>query len=112
MSYAAFLASKARIYAGDGLTSKVTLPPALYDWQAAIVRWALKKGRCAIWADCGLGKSFMQIAWAQLPLGAPADQTSQEPRSDIQAAEARGATPMMVFGVDPGTIQSALVVVA
>jgi superfamily II DNA or RNA helicase len=64
MSYAAFLASKARIYAGDGLADRVTLPPALYDWQAAIVRWALKKGRCALWADCGLGKSFMQIAWA------------------------------------------------
>lgn len=64
MSYAEFLQSKRRVYAGDGLSSSVTLPPQLYDWQAAIVRWGLKKGRCALWADCGLGKSFMQLSWA------------------------------------------------
>lgn len=63
-SYQDFLKSKQRIYAGDGLLSAVTLPSALYDWQAAITRWTLKKGRCALFADCGLGKSFMQIAWA------------------------------------------------
>jgi superfamily II DNA or RNA helicase len=64
MTYAAFLASKQRRYNGDGLTISPSLPSQLYDWQAAIVRWALKKGRCALFADCGLGKSFMQIAWA------------------------------------------------
>jgi superfamily II DNA or RNA helicase len=64
MSYADFLKSKQRVYAGDGLSTRVALPPALYDWQAAIVRWTLRKGRCALFADCGLGKSFMQIAWA------------------------------------------------
>jgi len=64
VSYAAFLESKKRVYAGDGLRSGIVLPPQLYDWQAAIVRWALRKGRSAIFADCGLGKSFMQIAWA------------------------------------------------
>jgi superfamily II DNA or RNA helicase len=36
----------------------------LYPWQSAIVRWALRKGRAAIFADCGLGKTFMQVAWA------------------------------------------------
>ena len=66
MNYADFLASKRRI-AGDGGvdTRTIELPPQLYDWQAAIVRWALRKGRAAIFADCGLGKTFMQIAWAQ-----------------------------------------------
>lgn len=64
MNYADFLKSKQRIYAGDGLSGNVSLPPQLFDWQAAIVRWSLKKGRLAIWADCGLGKSFMQLAWA------------------------------------------------
>jgi superfamily II DNA or RNA helicase len=43
----------------------VRLPSALYPWQAAIVRWAVRKGRAAIFADCGLGKTFMQTAWAQ-----------------------------------------------
>jgi len=63
-SYHEFLASKRRVYAGAGLSDRVSLPPMLYDWQAAITRWTLKKGRCALFADCGLGKSFMQIAWA------------------------------------------------
>lgn len=62
--YRQFLASKRRVHAGDGLSAPVKLPGMLYPWQAAIVRWALRKGRAAIFADCGLGKSFMQIAWA------------------------------------------------
>lgn len=61
--YASFLRAKQRTYAGDGVTVD-ELPTQLYDWQAAIVRWALKKGRAAIFADCGLGKTFMQVAWA------------------------------------------------
>ena len=63
MNYADFLASKRRVWAGDGLESDA-LPAKLFPWQAAIVRWALRKGRAAIFADCGLGKSFMQLAWA------------------------------------------------
>lgn len=44
----------------DSITNTV-----LFDWQRDIVRWALKKGRCAIFADCGLGKTGMQLEWAQ-----------------------------------------------
>lgn len=62
-SYADFLKSKARVFEGDGVKAS-ELPPILFDWQARIVRWALRKGRAAIFADCGLGKSFMQTAWA------------------------------------------------
>jgi hypothetical protein len=36
----------------------------LKDWQAQLVRWALKLGRAAFFADCGLGKTFMQLEWA------------------------------------------------
>lgn len=59
-SYAEFLKSKQRVYGGDGLSLVPQLPTPLYDWQAAIVRWTLRKGRCALFADCGLGKSFMR----------------------------------------------------
>ena len=38
--------------------------PALFDWQSDIVRWALMKGRAAIFADCGLGKTAMQLQWS------------------------------------------------
>lgn len=37
----------------------------LFDWQSDIVRWALMKGRAAIFADCGMGKTPMQLQWAQ-----------------------------------------------
>lgn len=63
MTYAEFLASKRRVFIGQGLEAPA-LPAALYPWQAAVVRWALKKGRAAIFADCGLGKTLMQVAWA------------------------------------------------
>jgi len=38
----------------------------LYDFQADIVRWALRQGRAAIFADCGLGKTPMQLEWARI----------------------------------------------
>lgn len=40
------------------------LPDKLYDFQKSIVKWALKRGRSAVFADTGLGKTFMQVAWA------------------------------------------------
>lgn len=46
-----------QINAGD-------LNPRLYPFQRDIVRWALAKGRTAIFADCGLGKTAMQLEWA------------------------------------------------
>lgn len=40
------------------------LNPMLFRWQKDVVKWALKKGRCAIFAGCGLGKTPMQLEWA------------------------------------------------
>lgn len=37
----------------------------LKDFQHVIVKWALKRGRAAIFADTGLGKTIMQESWAQ-----------------------------------------------
>jgi len=65
-TYAEFLARKKRVALGMGIRAEdAALPSLLYNWQAAIVRWALRKGRAAIFADCGLGKTYMQTAWAQ-----------------------------------------------
>jgi hypothetical protein len=41
------------------------MPDSLFDFQSALVEWALRKGRAAIFADCGLGKTLMQLAWAE-----------------------------------------------
>lgn len=40
--------------------------PLLFPFQRDIVGWAVRKGRCAIFADTGLGKTFMQLEWARL----------------------------------------------
>jgi len=65
IEYAEFLASKALRDPSTGLTEIPALNPALFSWQADIVRWALRRGRAAIFADCGLGKTFMQLEWAR-----------------------------------------------
>jgi len=38
----------------------------LFDWQKAIVKWAVKKGRACLFEDCGLGKSPQQLEWANI----------------------------------------------
>jgi len=40
-----------------------SLNPALFDWQKYIVKWAIKKGRCALFEDCGLGKTIQSLEW-------------------------------------------------
>lgn len=41
------------------------ISPVLYDFQADVVRWALRRGRAAIFEDCGLGKTLQQLEWAR-----------------------------------------------
>lgn len=62
-AYATFLASKARTVRPSGFAVEID-SPHLFPFQAAIVRWACMRGRAAIFADTGLGKSRMQLAWA------------------------------------------------
>lgn len=64
MSYADFLSRKLVRVPPTGLSGEFEIAAGLFDFQAAIVRWALRRGRCAIFADTGLGKSRMQLAWA------------------------------------------------
>ena len=63
MSYEAFIAAKGATTAFPGIDG-VTIDPRLFDHQAALVRWALRRGRAAIFADTGLGKTLMEIEWA------------------------------------------------
>lgn len=64
-NYHDFLASKTFENTHSGFdVSDAELNQKLFPFQKAIVSWALKKGRAAVFADTGLGKSFMQIEWA------------------------------------------------
>lgn len=65
MDYEAFLSAKALRDPASGLVSVPKLNRKLFDFQRDIVTWALRRGRSAIWADCGLGKTFMQLEWAK-----------------------------------------------
>lgn len=61
--YIEFLNSKRVFDQPSGFQSS-DLSPALFDFQSAIVRWACQRGRAAIFAGTGLGKTRMQVAWA------------------------------------------------
>jgi len=65
MSYADFIAAKALRDPSTGLDVVPDLSADLFPFQADIVRWALRRGRAAIFADCGMGKTPMQLEWAR-----------------------------------------------
>ncbi len=64
-TYAEFLAAKAVLAPATGLNKVSGLSRHLFPFQRDIVRWALRRGRAAIFADCGLGKTLMQLEWAK-----------------------------------------------
>jgi len=64
MNYADFLTSKTQWDGGSGFDPD-DLPDFLFPFQRELVAWALQMGRGAIFADCGLGKTPMQLAWAE-----------------------------------------------
>ncbi len=64
VNYAAFLEAKTQGGADSGF-APVWSPAFLFDFQESLVDWALRKGRAAIFADCGLGKTPMELVWAE-----------------------------------------------
>ena len=64
VSYAEFVAEKAQA-GGDYGFDPLFMPDFLFDFQRALVAWATRKGRAALFADCGLGKTPMQLVWAE-----------------------------------------------
>jgi len=64
VTYAAFLDQKTQLDTDAGF-EPVWMPDFLFDFQRALVEWATRKGRGAIFADCGMGKTPMQLVWAE-----------------------------------------------
>ena len=64
MDYNAFLATKLSYAASVGLPVR-TLPERLFPFQHQVTRWAIERGRAAVWLDTGLGKTCVQLTWAQ-----------------------------------------------
>jgi hypothetical protein len=102
--YAEFLRTKAKTYQSSGFSLKDSdLNQKLFDWQREVTRWAIRKGRAAMFEGCGLGKTAQQLEWARqinrsvkgrtlllAPL-AVAEQTFYEecPKFDIKATLCR-----------------------
>lgn len=61
--YEAFLRERAQAGADSGF-APLWMPDFLFDFQASMVEWSVRKGRAAIFADCGLGKTPMGLVWA------------------------------------------------
>ncbi len=62
--YRDFLEGKRQADSQEGV-KPVWTPDFLYDFQADLTEWAIRKGRAGIFADCGLGKTPMQLVWAE-----------------------------------------------
>ena len=66
MTYAEFLQSKQCKVVSSGFEKpRENMNQYMFGWQKDIVYWALKKGRAALFEDCGLGKTLQQLEWAQ-----------------------------------------------
>jgi len=64
MDYAEFIAGKSQ-YGSDSGFAPLWMPDSLFPFQRSLVEWSVRKGRAAIFASCGLGKTAMQLTWAE-----------------------------------------------
>jgi len=62
--YASFIRHKGQLTTGRGF-SPTFYPDAAFDFQRSMIEWSTMQGRSAIFADCGLGKTLMELAWAE-----------------------------------------------
>lgn len=64
MNYGEFLRAKSQSDVNSGF-EPVWMPDFLFDFQKSLVEWAVRKGKGAHFADCGLGKTPMSLVWAE-----------------------------------------------
>lgn len=63
VAYNDFLYRKSQIGNTFGF-EPIDIPDCMFDFQKALTEWAILKGRAAIFADCGMGKTLMELVWA------------------------------------------------
>jgi hypothetical protein len=63
MTYEEYIASKKKTVPNRGFEPLPIIAP-LFDWQTEVLQWAVRKGRAALFEDCGLGKTAQQLEWA------------------------------------------------
>lgn len=105
MDYQAFLERKAQLGGNFGF-EPLWMPDFLFDFQRALVEWALRKGRGALLCDTGLGKTPMQLTWAEnvrrktgkpslilTPLAVGAQTEAEAAKFKIEAGRSRDGKP-------------------
>ena len=113
-NYAGFIASKRDVLTFDGIEYEPH--ESLFPFQQDLVRWALRRGRSAIFADTGLGKSRMEADWARgvvdtvggrvlilAPLAVAQQLVREAAEAEVEIAYLReddGTTPIVVTNYD------------
>jgi len=101
-SYESFIASKRVTDLPTGLSDVPEISAQLFPFQIAVVKWALERGRAAIWADCGLGKTPIQLEWANhvpgnvlilAPIAVAAQTVREGKKFNIPVAYSRDGNP-------------------
>ena len=64
IDYREFLSHKNRADDQQGF-DPLWLPDSLFDFQKTLTEWAIRSGRCALFEDCGLGKTIQQLVWGE-----------------------------------------------
>ena len=98
--YEAFLESKRLLVGTKGPSVEAgEVNPILFPFQRDLVTWAVRKGRAALFADTGLGKTYMQLEWARLigertlivaPLSVARQTTREAGKLGLQVHYSRG----------------------
>ncbi len=104
-TYQEFLERKTQLDGMHGFDPE-WMPEFLFPFQTALVEWSLRKGRAALFADCGLGKTPMQLVWAEnvhrhtgkpvlivTPLAVSFQTEREAEKFGIDAQTSRGGTP-------------------
>lgn len=104
-AYDQFLDRKSQLGGMHGF-DPTELPDFLFDFQRSLVEWSLRKGRGAIFADCGLGKTPMELVYADqivrhtngnvlylVPLAVAAQTRDEAEKFGIDVGISRDGTP-------------------
>ena len=68
-TYTEFLDSKRQMVKSTGIdVEQDAIHGMIFPFQRQLVQWTLRKGRVALFADTGLGKTLMQLEWVRLKL--------------------------------------------
>lgn len=88
LDYGDFLREKQIILQESGITvGTQSLNGQMFEFQKDIVAWTLRKGRAAIFCDCGMGKTVMQLEFAR---NVPGNVLILAPLSVAQQTEREG----------------------